>query len=53
MRIMRKVLMFEIVLRCAVRMELVALPLLYDDVGQVQIENNTVRRMYEWPYASY
>ena len=43
MRIMRKILTFEIVLRRAVRVELVALLLLYDDVGQVQIENNTVR----------
>jgi hypothetical protein len=51
MRIMRKILTFEIVLRRAVRVELVALLLLYDDVGQVQIENNTVRtyvRMGIW-----
>ena len=43
MRIMRKILTFEIVLHCGVKMELVALLILYDDVGQVQVENNTVR----------
>jgi hypothetical protein len=46
MRIIRKIQTFEMVLRGAVRVELVALLLLYDDVRQVQIENNTVRRMY-------
>jgi hypothetical protein len=37
----------EMVQRRAVRLELVAFLLLYDDVGQMQNEDNTVRRMYD------
>jgi hypothetical protein len=36
----------EMVQRRAMRLELLTFLLLYDDVGQMQNEDNTVRRMY-------
>jgi hypothetical protein len=40
------ILTVKVVQRCVVRVELVAFLLLYDDVGQMKNEDNTVRCMY-------